>query len=74
MFRFLKFFICEWMHYPSYDEYYKHMKQTHPKLMASIEASDLLKGIKPFKGRFDFAFRNAKLQYKHYKDRKGCEK
>lgn len=74
MFRFLKFFICEWKHYPSYNEYYKNMKETHPELMARIEHSDMLKGIKPFKGRFDFAFRNAKLQYKQYKDRKGCEK
>lgn len=74
MFKFLKFFICEWMHYPSYDEYYKDMKEKHPQLMAMIENSDALKNVKPFKGRFDFAFRNAKLQYKHYKIRRGCEK
>ena len=40
MFRFLKFFIHEWMHYPSYNEYYKDMKEKHPKLMAMIENSD----------------------------------
>ena len=71
MFKFLKFFIREWMHYPSYNEYYKRMKETHPDLMARIENSDALKGIKPFKGRFDFAFRNAKLQYIHLKKQRG---
>jgi hypothetical protein len=50
-------------------------KKLHPEEFAKMEQSDKEKGIKPYKNRLDFAFRNAKIRCS-YCDRYGkkCRK
>ena len=62
MFRFIKYFITSWASYPLYAKWYEGMKKHCPEELARMEESDAEKGIKPYKNRFDFAFRNAKLK------------
>ena len=73
--KFIKYFICEWFNYPCYKDYKADLKKRNPKEFRKMEAEDRKKGIKPYKNRFDFAFRIAKIKYAH-RDRYGrkCRK
>ena len=70
MLKFIRYFIYEWRNYPLFFGYAAQIKANNPKLYAEMEASDRKKGIKPYKSRFDFALRNAKIRYNHRNDYK----
>ena len=71
---FLKYFIWKWKEYAHFMAYIDRFKKEHPEEYRKSEENDRAKGIKPYKNRFDFAFRNAKIYYAHRKDYKRCLK
>ena len=65
MFRFIKYFVYEWRNYPWHKAWCDDYKNREPDTFRKMEQSDLKRGIKPYKNRFDFAFRNAKIKTLH---------
>lgn len=65
MIRFIKYFIHEWRKYPYHKAFAEKLKQKHPEEFKKMEQSDLERGIKSYKNRLDFAFRNAKMKLSH---------
>ena len=56
MIKFIKTFMYYWEDYPNF----KRFVSKQPKdFIKRLEASDRERGIKPYKNRFNFAFRNA---------------
>lgn len=72
--KFLKYFIWQWKDYTHFKAYIEHFKQEYPEEWKKSEESDRERGIKPYKNRFDFALRNAKIRYAHRKDYDRCLK
>lgn len=73
MYRFIRHFIYEWSNYPQMIAW----RNAHftDEQIKEMEKKDLKRGIKPYKNRFDYAFRNSKIYYLH-RDRYGrkCKK
>lgn len=65
MIRFIRFFIKGWNEYPQFLSFFNSLKERKPLEVKRMEESDLKRGIKPYRGRFDFAFRHAKIYMKH---------
>lgn len=65
MMRFIRFFISNWKDYPIF----RAFCETRPRMMAEARAS----GDYIYKGRFDYAWRNTRLYYKHYKEERHAE-
>ena len=63
--KFIRYFIYEWKKHPRYMAFMENMKKRKPKKFREYERSNRARGIKPYKNRFDFAFRNAKILYAH---------
>jgi hypothetical protein len=53
--------------YPYYKAWSDRFKARKPEVFKEMEQSDLKRGIKPYKNRFDYAFKNAKIQCKRSK-------
>lgn len=75
MIKFIKYFVYEWRKYPRFNAYRKCLKKKSPKAYAEMEGADAERGIKPYKNRLDYAWRNAKIRWSH-RDRYGrkCRK
>ena len=65
MIRFIRFFMMGWKDYPQYISFYTSLKERKPLEVKRMEESDMRRGIKPYRGRLDFAFRHAKIYMKH---------
>lgn len=65
MIRFIRFFIGNWKDYPCF----RAFCDARPHMMAEARA----RGDYIYKSRFDYARRNAKLYYKHYREARHAE-
>ena len=72
MYKFIRYFINAWVNYPSFIAFCNRFSDEQKKAM---EAEDAKRGIKPYRSRFDYAYKNAKIHYSH-RDRYGrkCKK
>jgi hypothetical protein len=50
------------------------MKEKNPKVFAQMVKADEKRGIKPYKNRFDYAYRNAKIRTKDCRYTRTCRK
>ena len=72
MIKFIKYFFLAWKEYPHLKAF---MGRFTPEQIKEMEKMDEKRGIKPYKNRFDYALRSAKIHYAH-RDRYGskCKK
>lgn len=62
MIKFIKIFIYHWKDYPNFKKFIKGQPK---KLIERLEANDRERGIKPYRNRLDFAFKNAVMCCKY---------
>lgn len=72
MIKFIRNLIASWRGYPDYIIFLSRFSDEQKKHMEALDAKS---GIKPYKNRFDYAYRNAKIYHAH-RDRYGrkCRK
>ena len=73
MYKFIRHFIAGWLNYPHLMAWTKRHFTSEQR--RKMEQSDRERGIKPYKNRFGYAYRLAKVYYAH-RDRYGrkCRK
>ena len=61
MFNFIRYFIMEWENYPGFLRFIN--ARFTPAQIKSFEEQDRKRGIEPYRGRFDYAWRNTKIHF-----------